>query len=682
MRSTRTEASVPSTAGTPSALQGERSATLVGTLVVVETPPPFSPRMTSSARPAPTGAPSLAWLLLGAAVPALAAGAVVEFLPRHDVSLEIIAALLLAACVAGAVRARAQLLSPAYRLRVPLLLALSVGVAGLFPLLAGMAPRNYAVFGSVAPTLMGWAIFFWILGSRDDAPGLDLRAWSPPRWAVPLLVATSVALLATVHWLAVGSRAIVSDEVIYLLQSEWMWNRGYAWHIDRDLLPFFAMRKLGITPTGGLYGQYTPGWPLVLALFDLVGLRWWSGPLLGAASVWATQRLGTLLHGRAAGLIAGVLLLVQPWFLLLHAGYMAHTATILAIALSAVWLLEGETATGWSRTWRWLAVGVAIAIAVTVRTLTGVALGASLGLWLIVRGRSDLGTIVRCAATVIAGALPLAAWFLHYNHVTTGDALTVSYQALHGAGFNLGFGTRGFTGIDAALQRVPLPITFTPRDAVEHLLQRVASINATFVPYALLAPALALFGVHGHRPRWQVAGAFALLPVLYFFYWGSEIRFYSEYLPFLMAWVAGGAVMVMRERPRAGAALLAAIVAGSALLNVPGRWSRIPLDAPWMRSDYTGSPARFAAFDSLEQLQRTHGKLLVFVQEQMPHYDVLIDRLYQYNTRGLESPILVARDLGGRNAELVARFPDRTPYLLKDNGRERAATITPVSRPR
>jgi hypothetical protein len=638
--------------------------------------------MTSPSRAPSAAGVTLSWLFVGGVIPALVAGLVLEFLPGYGVPLELLAGLLLAALLAGSLRARGQLLSSAYRVRVALVLGVSVAIALLFPLLAGTQPRNYAVFGSVAPTLMGWALAFWILGSRDDAPGIDLGAWEPPRWAVPLLVAASVALIAAVHWLAVGTRAIVSDEVIYLLQSEWMWNRDYAWHLDRDLLPFFAMRKLGITPSGGLYGQYTPGWPLVLALFDLVGLRWWSGPLLGAATIWATQRLGTLLYGRAAGLLAGALLLVQPWFLLLHAGYMAHTATILAIALAAVWILEGEMARGWGRTWRWLAVGMAIALAVTVRTLTGVALGASLGLWLVLRGRSDVGTIVRCAVTVVAGALPLAVWFLHYNNATNGNPLTVSYQALHGAGFNLGFGARGFTGIDAALQRVPLPVSFTPRDAVEHLFQRLASINATFLPYALLAPALVLFAAHGYRPRWQVVAAFALLPALYFFYWGSEIRFYSEYLPFLLAWVAGGVVVLLRERPRVAAALVAAVVAGSALLNVPGRWSRISLDAPWMRSDYTGSPARFAAFDSLEALQRTQGQLVVFVRERVPHYDILIDRLYQYNARGLEGPILVARDLGGRNAELVRRFPDRVPYLLEDNGRERAATITPLPRAR
>lgn len=624
--------------------------------------------------------PSLPWLVAWSVVPTLAFASAMEFLPLHDLTLEVLAAILLGALAAGAFRARRELLSPSYVVRVPALMALTVLAAAAFPLLGDMQPRNQAVFGTVGPTLMGWALFFWLLGARDQEGGRDWLSWEPPRWAVPVLLGCSLLLIAGVHWLAVGARAIVSDEVVYLLQSKWIWNRDYAWHIDRDLIPFLSMRKLGLTPSGGLYGQYTPGWPLVLALFDLLGLRWWSGAILGTASVWATFRLGTLLYGRAAGLIGAALLLVQPWFLVLHAGYMAHAATILCVALSAVWFLESETATGWDRTWRWLAVGMAIAVAVTVRTLTGIALGASLGLWLVMRGRLSMGQIVRCALTVIVGALPLAAWFLHYNGATNGEPLRVSYQALHGAGFNLGFGTRGFTGVDEQLQRVPLPVTFTPGDAVMHLLQRLASINLGFLPYALLAPALALFAAHRHRPRWLTVAAFAVLPALYFFYWGSEIRFYSEYLPFLLVWVAAGCLAVMRERPSVGAGFLAAVVAGSALLNVPGRWDRIMLDEPWVRSDYTGSPARFAAYETLEQMQREQGKLLVFVQERTRYYDVLLDRLYLYNIDGLESDILVVRDLGEKNASLMVRFPDRVPLLLRDNGRERPATITTLER--
>jgi hypothetical protein len=90
---------------------------------------------------------------------------------------------------------------------------------------------------------MGWALFLWMLGTREvDAD--DWLAWEPPRWALPALL-VAMATIATVHWLAVGTRAMVSDEVIYLLQGKWIFQRDYAWHLDPDLLPFFSMRKLG-----------------------------------------------------------------------------------------------------------------------------------------------------------------------------------------------------------------------------------------------------------------------------------------------------------------------------------------------------------------------------------------------------------------------------------------------------
>ncbi len=300
----------------------------------------------------------------------------------------------------------------------------------------------------------------------------------------------------------------------------------------------------------------------------------------------------------------------------------------------------------------------------------------------------SVATLVRCAVTVIVGAIPVAGWFLQYNVATNGEALRVSYQALHGDGFNLGFGIRGFTGFNEQMQRVRIPVNFTPRDAVSHLLQRIAGINLTFFPYALLIPSTILFAAHRHRVRWLVVAVFAILPALYFFYWGSEIRFYSEFLPFLTVWIAAGALTVMRDRPRLGSALLAASVASSALLMVPTRWTGITLDEPWVRSAYTGSPSRFAAFETLDQMQRERGKLLVFVQEQTKLLDVLIDRLYLYNIDGLESPVLVVRDMGARNADVGGALPrsrpaprarQRSPQAGDDHSARRDALGDPLA---
>jgi hypothetical protein len=139
-----------------------------------------------------------------------------------------------------------------------------------------------------------------------------------------------------------------------------------------------------------------------------------------------------------------------------------------------------------------------------------------------------------------------------------------------------------------------------------------------------------LFAAHRHRVRWLVLAVFSILPVLYFFYWGSEIRFYSEYLPFLLPWLAAGSLTVMRERPRLGGAILAAAVAGSAVLMVPTRWASIPLDEPWVRS---ATPAAHLASPPLPRSSRCSATKASCwsVQEQGPLLDVLLDRLYLFN---------------------------------------------------
>ena len=51
---------------------------------------------------------------------------------------------------------------------------------------------------------------------------------------------------------------------------------------------------------------------------------------------------------------------------------------------------------------------------------------------------------------------------------------------------------------------------------------------------------------------------------------------------------------------------------------------------------------------------------------------------YVLNADGLTSRVLVARDLGARNAELRARFPARRVYLVEDAGRASVSRITPL----
>jgi hypothetical protein len=85
-----------------------------------------------------------------------------------------------------------------------------------------------------------------------------------------------------------------------------------------------------------------------------------------------------------------------------------------------------------------------------------------------------------------------------------------------------------------------------------------------------------------------------------------------------------------------------------------------------------------ATLDSLRALGEREGPLLVFARQQDNPFDNLLDRLELLNADGLTSRVLVARDLGARNAELRARFPERRVYLVEDAGRASVSRITPL----
>jgi 4-amino-4-deoxy-L-arabinose transferase-like glycosyltransferase len=96
-----------------------------------------------------------------------------------------------------------------------------------------------------------------------------------------------------------------------------------------------------VTPEG-IYTQYPPGYPAILALFVRFGVPSLCGATLGALAVVATQRLGARAASRGVGLFAAALLATNPIFLRWCAAYMSHVAAMTALA-AAAWLLLDAT---------------------------------------------------------------------------------------------------------------------------------------------------------------------------------------------------------------------------------------------------------------------------------------------------------------------------------------------------
>ena len=564
--------------------------------------------------------------------------------------------------------------------RIPVLVALLASFVPVFALgLYEASDRELVVMQQLLPTLIGWCVMLALaLYTTGDEGATETADWKPTRVQGLLALAAVFVLLATVHYLAVGDIAFVADEVVYLTQSRWIRPGQWTASMDADIAPFFLMRQIGYLD-GHLVGQYPAGWPMVLAAFRMVGLEWWSSVILGTASIALLYRLGTKLHSRRVGAIAALLLATSQQFLFTHAGYMAHAITITCLLGATLCFLHGQDRRGWPRVLYWAVAGLLLGITVAARPLTGLTAGMSVGLWMLARTwNADRRAVATMIGAVIVGGIVPAAFFIAHNVAVTGGPLVLGYDAIHGGLYHLGFGTHGYMVLDENVNRVARTFEFTPAAAVKATFGRLAGVNTQYLPIGLLMPVVAAALIAGYRIRWGLVAVFTLLPLAHFFYRFPSLRMYTELLPFLLLAVATMLMTVWRRWPSLAAGLVVMTLLSQIVVTVPVPEERPAAFRQWLYSDYGPlAPARRQVFASIDSLQRAHGRILVFSREES-EFDNLIDRIYIYNGGDFSGPVLVARDRGERNIELIRRHPDRVPFLVIDNTRLIPATITAI----
>lgn len=536
--------------------------------------------------------------------------------------------------------------------------------------------------------LLGWSLAGWLYLQRVPvarALGVDTASSTAPDalWDAPVPAWAPIVLAGVAFTIAALCRLLLSprwllggDDVIYRLQAHWMWEPNLGWTVPEALRDSFLMRKLAVGPSGQYFGQYPPGWPAVLAVFERLGAPWLAMPLLAALSAVGTFRLGRLLYTARVGLVAACLLLLNGWWIIQHGTWMSHALTLPCALFTAIWLIEAESGRGVARDLRWLGAGFLIALLAAARPLDGAALALTFGLWMLLRGRMRGADIARCLVVSAVGAAPVTAGLLAYHHITNGEALRFGYEAINQGGNALGFGKRGVVGLDSTLARVPRFFDYTWVSATRTLLRRIASTNLTLAPYALFVPLLLLLRRVGHTPTWRVLGPFLILPALYSLYWYGEMRFLLVLMPFLLVWVAAGLERVHRHDRALSYLGLTAFVVGSLGLLPVGRWAKLPIEEPFGNVAAYRQARMLHALERIDALRAQHGKLLVVVTDG-PWFDATIDRFYQFNLGGLDGDVLVVRDRGAvGNAEAVGLLPGRTVVAVRDTGRDAELEIT------
>lgn len=333
------------------------------------------------------------------------------------------------------------------------------------------------------------------------------------------LAATGLALATSL--VALGGVPHLSDEVVYTLQSR-LFAAGLRVGPPADEPSMLAYPFWQTHPAS--YGVFPIGWPVLLALGELLGLPWLLNPVLGGLVVVLAYGVARELVPRETAQFASWILALSPGFWMLAGSRMAHTGVLLGLMLLVLVVVRGR-----DRVPMWALGGLGAAYGVLARPYDALIVAGPLLLWALFRAPSWGARLALLFPPALASSLLLVD-----NLLMTGDLLVFPVDrwfdawvadANRAPGCNrLGFGedhgcvpTLGSYGHTL---RKGLAITWDGLLRLDRLL--------IGVPCGLL---LALAGLlHRRSHRLLLLSLISLMPVLgYALYWSPGLAYGARF---------------------------------------------------------------------------------------------------------------------------------------------------------
>jgi hypothetical protein len=417
----------------------------------------------------------------------------------------------------------------------------------------------------------------------------------------------------------------------------------------------------------------------LLAIWSTAAPAWLLPPVKAALLPAATLRIGKCLYSERVGIIAALLVATCGGILWWSASAMSDvpTTTLLAGAAAA----GATSVSSHSRARRvgfGLSAGLLAGLVFATRPLTAVAAGP---LVLVVIGLADhratnsLSQTVKTIGYLFAGAATVVGLTLWYNWATNGSAFVFGYTRANPGLHGLGFGLRGFVDYSDQGVAVVTAEAFTLRDALLTSARQLAAFDQISLG-GFFVPLFAIAMVRRSLPRtaWMLAAAAAVLPLIHLFWFYTDVRYFLPLVPFLA--VVTAAAIAASTDPGSSVArrLCIAIVIANLCFTVSGTI----LDAFWSNPLFRAR-GLVAQVDAVNAARRNADSLVVFVFDPGVRQEELW-RLYSLNSEHNERhPILIARDLGARNQELLGALPGWAAVCLTPSQRPIVRAIPPGS---
>jgi len=289
----------------------------------------------------------------------------------------------------------------------------------------------YLVLGIPALLFGAWALHASTL-PRSVLDAYDTIARAPRRsrilWAATLAV---VAIVFAIRAGLLGFAPVADDESTYLFIARTLLEGRVANPAPSGAadLEFFRNQFI-ILNEAAWYGKYPIGHPLLLAVGEGLGLRALVSPVLTATTFALSIAVASLAYSRKQAVLAGLLLLLSPQFLLTGATELSQVSSGFCLALSLFALLRLEQSG--RNSFAFLA-GSALALGVAVRPLPGLLFLGVAALWVALRFRaSPIGEQLRRYAVAAVPVAIVGAAMLVVQHLQSGDAMASGYDTFHG----------------------------------------------------------------------------------------------------------------------------------------------------------------------------------------------------------------------------------------------------------
>lgn len=460
---------------------------------------------------------------------------------------------------------------------------------------------------------------------------------------------------------------ITDDENAYVMQAKII-EGGHIFAPEPPVEKSFG--NWFIITNGVFTGKYTIGYPVLLAIGNIITGVYYAAPVLfSLLTIILVYFTGKKLFDRKTALLAAFFLAVSPFFLVNSATLLSHSTSLFFLALFAWLFFTGLEKKEPLAIICGLAAGAAIGMAFNIRQLTAMGFGFPFALWLIWllfrKKWNRLLFIIPCGA----GFAVFLIFTIWYNLKISGSPFTFPFN-VYDPTERIGFGA----------MLTNLRYTHTPFRGFQNFIVSFFRYNQWFL--GMPVSFIFLFPFFFKRrfstgTRWclAISGSFILA---YMFYYSpgipdtGPVYYFELLLPVTLLSARGVMILyewLRRNESLRNGALLTAFIGISIILAwisfVPERMLHLNAMA-----EKIGEPYEVVG-------NGVDKPALVFIRT-LPRVGWVFG--YRNPDPYLEGPVIYARDLGPeKNLEVIDHFPGRNYYILyydTEANRSRIRTFT------